>query len=174
MHFKAIVAQERVLEITDFEAMQESCIWLTWRINGRKLGQTRSSKQVGASNSERMCSNVEKGYNWKHLQKRCILMCPLTSDPIPKCLFLLELVSHTFSGKTPFQKEGFRQGDKSKQKTIQKLKPSSTENSWITHTVLPQASNELRALLKLKTWPWGHYTAWKVGGKPQEPNLILS
>jgi len=31
--FKAIVAKEKVSEIVDFEAMQESCIWLTWRIN---------------------------------------------------------------------------------------------------------------------------------------------
>lgn len=50
--FKAIVAKEKVSEIVHFEAMQESSVWLTWRSNGRKLGQTRSSEQMGASNEE--------------------------------------------------------------------------------------------------------------------------
>lgn len=116
--FKAIVAKEKVSEIVHFEAMQESCVWLTWRSNGRKLGQTRSSEQMGASNEEQTCSHVNKGFNCKHLQKKWVfLMCHFLQVPFPNASgkgMDPATVSHTSSGKARVQKKDFRQGAKLK------------------------------------------------------------
>lgn len=74
---------------------------------------------------------------------------------LERVYFLLELESHTFAGKAPVQKEGFRQGAKPKQKNNPE---TETFLYWeqLNHTIQPQVSNELLALLKLKTWPWHH------------------
>lgn len=71
--FKAIVARGKFSETVHFEIIRKTVFGL-----GRKLGQAKSSEQMGASNKEQTCSHVNKGFNANTSKKGLVfffLMC---------------------------------------------------------------------------------------------------